>query len=331
MYERGRNLLLRILKVPPEPHPPVGDPASLRVFRAGRNFFRLQLARWGLAQAAALAGIIFWAVVLIQVEDAARVQRQARRAQAAAAPAPVPPDAAASAATPATSSATVPAKPPSREERLKKSLNEALKEAKKRGRVTGWQGFKLFLVEVALLLPDWAFPIIWLLKISGFALYLLQIPITYAVRRLDYEMHWYVVTDRSLRLRNGVWNVQELTMSFANLQQVVVSQGPLQRLLGLADVRVQSAGGGGGEHAQASPLHSLHTGYFHSVDNATEIRDLILERLRRFRESGLGDPDEARRHPPADGAATALVHEAGVLAAARELRDEARALRLALG
>ena len=42
----------------------------------------------------------------------------------------------------------------------------------------------------------------------------------------------------------------------------------------------------------------MHTGFFHGVDNAEEIRDLILNRLRRFRETGLGDPDEARPVPP---------------------------------
>ena len=30
------------LKVPPEPTPPAGSPGSLRVFRAGRNYLRLQ-------------------------------------------------------------------------------------------------------------------------------------------------------------------------------------------------------------------------------------------------------------------------------------------------
>jgi uncharacterized membrane protein YdbT with pleckstrin-like domain len=174
------------------------------------------------------------------------------------------------------------------------------------------------------------------LKIAGFTLYLVQIPLTYAVRRLDFEMRWYVVTDRSLRIRTGVWSVQELTMSFANLQQVVVTQGPLQRLLGLADVRVQSAGGGSSAPGQHQRDQSLHTGHFHGVEHASEIRDLILERLRRFRESGLGDPDEARHlHPPASSAAGAA-SRAGtgggpeLLAAARELRDEARALRAAL-
>ena len=147
-------------------------------------------------------------------------------------------------------------------------------------------------------------------------------------------MRWYVVTDRSLRIRTGVWNVQELTMSFANLQQVAVTQGPVQRLLGLADVRVQSAGGGPERPGQKQG-ESLHTGHFHGVEHATEIRDLIQERLRRFRETGLGDPDEAHRATPPAILATAPVSpptgDGELLAAACELAAEARALRTALG
>ena len=123
-------------------------------------------------------------------------------------------------------------------------------------------------------------------------------------------------------------------MSFANLQQVEVSQGPLQRLLGLADVKVQSAGGSDNPHGK--PQDDLHTGHFHGVDNAHEIRDLIQDRLRRFRESGLGDPDEVGRRvpsPPERGTESAPYHpdDAEVLAAARELAAEAKALRVALG
>ena len=118
-------------------------------------------------------------------------------------------------------------------------------------------------------------------------------------------------------------------MSFANLQQVEVKQGPLQRLLGLADVHVQSAGGGG----EMRPGHqgdSLHTGIFHSVNNATEIRDLILERLRQFRQAGLGDPDD-HGHPTAPATPPTDMASGDALAAARELLAEARALRTALG
>jgi membrane protein YdbS with pleckstrin-like domain len=326
MYDRLSTLVLRWLKVPPEPHAPIGDPASLRVFRAGRNFFNLKLIGWGVGQLAALVGIIFWVVVFVQVENGARVEK-ARRAALPAPPPATLRDQIRSMANSAVESelaksggptAPVPAK---------------AKPARKRVRVGGWTAFKAGLIEVALRLPPWAFPLLWMLKISGLVVYLVQIPFTYAIMRLDFEMRWYVVTDRSLRIRTGVWSVQELTMSFANLQQVVVEQGPLQRLLRLADVHVRSAGGGGGGGHPSQQAHgeSLHSGNFHCVDNAHEIRDLILARLRHFRESGLGDPEEARRAaahlPPAAPAAS----DAGVLAAARELAAEARALRTTLG
>ena len=121
-------------------------------------------------------------------------------------------------------------------------------------------------------------------------------------------------------------------MSFANLQQVVMTQGPVQRFLGIADVLVQSAGGGGAAHGHPSQGGSLHAGYFHGVDNAAEVRDLILARLRHFRETGLGDPDEVRHSPPpanlsASPTATAATVENEALLAARELLEEARLLR----
>jgi membrane protein YdbS with pleckstrin-like domain len=202
------------------------------------------------------------------------------------------------------------------------------KKQPRRVRINGWTGFKQMLVEMALYLPDGSFVLIWTLKVLGFVLYLVQIPLTYALMRLDYELRWYVVTDRSLRLRTGIWRVREMTMSFANLQQIAVSQGPLQRLLGLADVRVQSAGGGGTAHpGHPTPgRRSLHTGHFHAVDNAEEIRDLIVERLRRFRETGLGDPDEVLR-----GAGRgADQKDRPDLAAVQVLLAEARALRSVL-
>lgn len=311
MYPRFRSLILHWLKVPPEPHPPAGDPASLRVFRAGKHDLTLRLLGWAGPQALALAGIIFWTVMLVQVEDAVRTQRAARA---------LPPPPSAPSPTAGASPVTTPPTPPTG------------KAPRQKVRVGSWAEFRAVLVHLALLLPWWGFPLLGLFKIGGILLYLVQIPLTYAIRRLDYEMRWYVVTDRSLRIRTGVWRVQELTMSFANLQQVTVSQNPVQRLLGLADVRVQTAGGGGDAHEGKQT--SLHLAEFHGVDNAAEIRDLILDRLRRFRAAGLGDPEDHRHDqtvspgPPAPAHPPAASAEA--LAAARTLLAEARALRRAL-
>jgi membrane protein YdbS with pleckstrin-like domain len=334
MYNRYRDFVLRWLKVPPEPHPPFGDPASLRVFQAGKNYYKLRMFAWSVTQLFAFASIVFWVFVFVSVEETARIEKQRRAAvtevmtghqatlveQADQALANLKGTGANLKAPDQTAGKAAPKKPTAR-----------------RVRIGGFEGFIRFFVELAIILPPWAFPIIWVLKVVGLAGYLLQLPLTYAVRRLDFEMRWYVVTDRSLRIRTGVWSVQEATMSFANLQQVEVSQGPLQRMLGLADVKVQSAGGSDNPHGK--PQDDLHTGHFHGVENATEIRNLIQDRLRHFREAGLGDPEEMRRaaqvaaHATAASAAPAGAEsvDTDVLAAARELAAEAKALRLALG
>lgn len=337
MYQRITSLLLRVLKVPHEPSPPHGDPASLRVFRAGRNLFKLKLFGWGVTQLLAFAGIVFWLGVFIDVESEADARRRSQPA------APLTMDSFAK---------TVKELPPIRltdppltMDSFVKTMDKAGREvgagggARKQRRGGGWAGFKRELGEIALRLPWWAFPLLWTLKIAGILAYFAQLPVTYLIARLDYELRWYMVTDRSLRIRHGVWKVAESTMSFANIQQVVVSQGPVQRLLGLSDVKVQSAGGGSGnEHKPGQD--DMHLGLFHSVTNGAEIRDLILARLRHFRESGLGDPEEVGRRVPSPqqrGTESApyptpsMPASPDLLAAARELAAEARALRASLG
>lgn len=328
MYEVLRNRALALLKVPPEPHPPLGDPASLRVFRAGRNYYRLRLTGWAVAQVFALAGIVFWTGMLIEVE------RRAKRAEAADMV-----SASTTEAAPAADTVVTPRRTHRRDprfdawrDRFAKNVRVAAADARAdktglaAGLASGWSASRQVMVEVARITPLWVFPLVWALKIIGIVLYLFQLAFSYATRRLDYEMRWYMVTDRSLRLRHGVWTVQESTMSFANIQQVVISQDPLQRLLGLANVKVQSAGGGSGDERHGG--EDMHVGYFHSVTNAEEIRDLMLERLRRFRESGLGDPDEKSAATPAmPRVAPAIPRDTELHAAACELATEARALR----
>ena len=54
-----------------------------------------------------------------------------------------------------------------------------------------------------------------------------------------------------------------------------------------------AAGGGSGTPEQGTNA-SMHQCTFHAVNDATEIRDLILARLQRFRQTGLGDPDDEK-------------------------------------
>lgn len=146
--------------------------------------------------------------------------------------------------------------------------------------------------------------------------------VSLAMLLLDFDKRWYVVTDRSLRIREGVVHVREMTITFANIQNIEVQQGPLQRLFRIADLRVDTAGGGGSPDPSA-PGGSMHTALFRGIDNADEVKSLIQQRLRGLRDAGLGDTDDqhlAVAPAPAEqdvlGALSAVLAEAQALRAA---------------
>ncbi|MBU8896742.1 PH domain-containing protein [Corallococcus sp. H22C18031201] len=174
-------------------------------------------------------------------------------------------------------------------------------------------------------------PAAWVLRLVEtfvWVAYFVQVPVTLAVLRLDFELRWYMVTDRSLRVREGILHLREKTMTFANIQEVAISQGPVQRMLGIADVRVRSAGGGsrGPAHESGGATESAHEAYFRGVSDAAAIRDVIRDRVRQYRDTGLGDPDA-----PAPAVLAPRV-EAGSspLDAAHVLLTEVRGLRQSL-
>jgi membrane protein YdbS with pleckstrin-like domain len=116
--------------------------------------------------------------------------------------------------------------------------------------------------------------------------------IAYVAIHLRYDTTWYVLTDRSLRIRRGIWVIHETTISFENVQHVEVRQGPLQRVFGIADVIVQTAGGGGKSAPTAhggSSSSSEHIGILQGLDDAEIVRDQILDCVKRARSGGLGD------------------------------------------
>jgi len=228
----AQSVVLRLARVPAEPHVPEGAEGSVQVFRAGRNYFAWRLVLWGIANMGVALGLLalFGAGLSPKMQPGVRT--------------------------------------------------------------------------------------VWMTLVAGGAgLFVASIPVTYFVQRLNYEMRWYMVTDRSLRIRTGIVFLQEMTMTFANIQGIRVSANPIERLLGLANVEVDSAGGGGSA-AQGVPS-SGHVAMFAGVDNAEAIRDLIVERLKVYLDSGLGEKTTEAQEPVG-------------LSAAREVLQEARALRNSL-
>jgi len=247
--QRGIRLLL---KVPPEPAPPLGDPSSVRIFRAAPGFLRYRLLGWSWKQVSALIGLLF-GLEFVQF---------------------------------------------------------GMERAEELPRILRW-------------LPWTGLEMLEYLAIVGFVV---QLGYSLVLVLLDFRYRWYVVTDRSLRIREGLWKVQERTMTFSNIQNVSIRQGPVQRFFGIADLRVQTAGGGGkmGDDDDQGSADHLHLGYFRGVANADEIRDAVLARLRRLRSSGLGDPEEPTQPAPASGPAP------DAFEAAQELLSEVRSLAGAL-
>ena len=171
-----------------------------------------------------------------------------------------------------------------------------------------------------------AFPIVGVILIVPlvFALIAPDV-IAYVGLHLRYDTTCYVFTDRSLRIRRGIWVIHETTITFENVQNVEVAQGPVQRYFGIADVIVQTAGGGAKQASHGGERSSgAHVGILQGLDNAAAVRDLILDRVRRSRTAGLGDEHATAPvhvdHAPRPGYSPAH------LAVLREIRDQARRL-----
>jgi membrane protein YdbS with pleckstrin-like domain len=161
--------------------------------------------------------------------------------------------------------------------------------------------------------PGWA-QIVWrIAEPLLFVLFAGSAFTTFFSQRLNYRLRWYMVTDRSLRIRAGILSMEELTMTFSNIQEIRLSAGPIQNLLQIANVEVHSAGGSSGGKGKDDG----HMGCFEGVSNANAIRDLMVERLRQYRDSGLGEAAQEKQ-PAKDHAIDAA---RAVLAEARSLRQ----------
>ncbi len=128
------------------------------------------------------------------------------------------------------------------------------------------------------------------------ALFVAVVPdiVAYIAIHLRFDTTWYVVSDRSLRIRRGIWVIHETTITFDNVQNVSISQGPLQRYFGIADVLVETAGGGDVRaQQQAGNAMAAHLGLIQGVDNAQEIRTQLMSRVGESLTTGLGDHDDS--------------------------------------
>lgn len=188
--------------------------------------------------------------------------------------------------------------------------------------------FTAFFIALGVLgtgIVGFAAPPVWIATALLVVLFVPSLLLSYFSTRVDYDLRYYVLTDRSVRVREGAWNVQEKTITFANVQNVRVEQGPLERLFGFSNVRIDTAGGGvvqAGKHAVAMP----HGVTLSGLEQAGEIRDAILAKVRVRSDAGLGDHD-ARTASFSGWSAPRLDALRELAAASRALRETASAAR----
>jgi membrane protein YdbS with pleckstrin-like domain len=175
-------------------------------------------------------------------------------------------------------------------------------------------------IATALIAAGWWWLAVPLFGVALALAVLTRVPAFIAVC-LRYDTTWYVMSGRSMRIRRGIWVIEETTITFENVQNVAVTQGPLQRYFGIADVLVDTAGGS----SDAKQKGSGHRGVIEGVttDAAARLREMILARVRSSVSAGLGDEEH---HGMAAAAGSGLWSPEHV-AMLREIRDGLKAVQ----
>ncbi|MET0403541.1 MAG: PH domain-containing protein [Cystobacter sp.] len=151
--------------------------------------------------------------------------------------------------------------------------------------------------------------------------------IGYVSIHLDYDTTWYVLSERALRIRRGVWTIHETTITFDNVQNVKITQGPLQRLFGFSDLVVETAGGGGSQAQNPQMAHGSHVGLLQGIEDPNALREQIMVRVKASRSAGLGDEHDTELAPTTPSAIWSPEH----LEALRKIATHAARLRARAG
>ena len=140
-------------------------------------------------------------------------------------------------------------------------------------------------------------PLAALLALPALAVAILPDLVAYVAIHLRYDTMWYVMSERSIRCRRGIWVILEHTITFENVQDIHVHRGPVQYFFGISTIVIETAGAAEGEGHNEFAVGNK--AIMQGIDNPDEIRDLILDRVRRSKTAGLGDEPPTRGVPAA--------------------------------
>ncbi len=126
-----------------------------------------------------------------------------------------------------------------------------------------------------------------------------------------YETMRFRFDSEGIQMRWGILFRRQVTLTYARIQDIHLTSGLIQRWLGLADVKIQTASGSAGAEMTLEGLLEFEA-----------IRDFLYTRMRGYRDGKARTPvAPAHVVEAADGPVDQLL---------REAVDELRAARLAL-
>jgi membrane protein YdbS with pleckstrin-like domain len=130
-------------------------------------------------------------------------------------------------------------------------------------------------------------PVAALLAIPALGLAVLPDILAYVAIHLKYDTMWYVMNARSLRCRRGIWTIVEHTITFENVQNVDIRRGPIQHFFGIWTIVIETAGAA--ETERSSHFAGGNKAIMEGITSPEAIRNLIMERVRRSRGTGIGE------------------------------------------
>lgn len=118
------------------------------------------------------------------------------------------------------------------------------------------------------------------------------LPVAYWLMKRYYARLEVVLTRRDLKVRRGIWNVEEKSVPLEKITDLALNQGPLMRLFDIKGMRVETAG-----QSSEGALVSI-TG----IDEVDAFRDAVLDQRDRISD-WQDDATETPRPGAADGTA----------------------------
>jgi len=142
--------------------------------------------------------------------------------------------------------------------------------------------------------------------IIGIPLLLIFVPLTYLIRKIEYENIECTLHERTLVVKRGVFNKVEKTIPLDKITDLAIRQGPIMRLCKVEAIMVETAG-------QSSGIQALV--FLVGIRDAKGFRNAVLKQRDRLED---GD-SEPRRPRPASSPAIGEGDDATALL--RDIRD----------